>query len=231
LDQARIKQSDSDALRQMRLFQEVPDDLAEDLIARLRVARVEKGSLLFSAGEPAGRFFGVLEGWVKVFTRTADGEEAVLGLFSRGETFAEAAMFLDEQYPASAEAVAESRLCIFDKVEFERDFISNPAFCKAMLAAVSHHLMRMTKELQQLQLRSGEERLLRFLLSLCSHTSQSCTLHLPYDKSLIAKRLGMKPETLSRTFRKLRRNGVKVDGTLVTIADPEAIMKDLGPKT
>ena len=49
----------------------------------------------------------MLDGWVKVFKRTADGNEAVLGLFTESETFAEAAMFMDERYPASAEVVVD----------------------------------------------------------------------------------------------------------------------------
>lgn len=230
MDQAKITESDAQALRQMRLFQKLPEDLVESLVARLRVARVQRGSLLFSAGDEAHRFFGVLEGWVKVFNRRPDGEEAVLGLFSRGETFAEAAMFLDERYPASAEAVDECRLCIFEKGEFERYFLSDSAFCKAMLAAVSRHLMRMTKELEQLQVSSGEERLVRFLLTLCNRPAGGCALQLPYDKSLIARRLGMQPETLSRTFAKLRSKGVSVDGTKVTIDDPAALAKLYGQR-
>ena len=52
----------------------------------------------------------MLDGWVKVYRATPSGEEAVFGVFARGETFAEAALFLGGTYPASAEVVEDARL-------------------------------------------------------------------------------------------------------------------------
>ena len=42
---------------------------------------------------------------------------------------------------------------------------------------------------------------------------------LPYDKSLIAGRLGLKPESLSREFAKLRAVGVDVRASTVVVRD------------
>ena len=41
---------------------------------------------------------------------------------------------------------------------------------------------------------------------------------LPYDKALIAGRLGMKPESLSRAFAKLRELGVRVNQSSAAIS-------------
>ena len=41
----------------------------------------------------------------------------------------------------------------------------------------------------------------------------------PYSKMLIASQLGMKPETLSRAFAKLRDHGVQIDATMAHIKD------------
>jgi hypothetical protein len=44
------------------------------------------------------------------------------------------------------------------------------------------------------------------------------TLHLPYDKTLIASRLGMKPETFSRALAKLKeQTGIRIVGPTVYI--------------
>ncbi|MCV2449154.1 helix-turn-helix domain-containing protein, partial [Paracoccus sp. DMF] len=62
-----------------------------------------------------------------------------------------------------------------------------------------------------LKARSGAQRVAEFLLDLCPPDAESATVVLPYDKALIAGRLGMKPESLSRSFARLRKCGVRID--------------------
>jgi len=51
----------------------------------------------------------VVEGWVKVFRTTAAGDEAVIGIFTRGQ-FAEVAALARDAYPAHGQAVTDVRL-------------------------------------------------------------------------------------------------------------------------
>ena len=46
---------------------------------------------------------------------------------------------------------------------------------------------------------------------------------LPYDKTLIAGRLGMKPESLSRAFSRLRLHGVTIDQSSAVIDSVERL--------
>ena len=48
-------------------------------------------------------------------------------------------------------------------------------------------------------------------------------MRLPYDKVLIAGRLGMKPESLSRAFAKLKPVGVRITQNTADIADLDAL--------
>jgi hypothetical protein len=48
-------------------------------------------------------------------------------------------------------------------------------------------------------------------------------VHLPVEKALIAARLGMQPETLSRGLARLRRVGVVVHAREVEIPDVAAL--------
>ena len=57
-----------------------------------------------------------------------------------------------------------------------------------------------------------------YLLELCPEGAESATVILPYDKTLIAGRLGMKPESLSRAFVRLRDHGVRVNQSSAAIA-------------
>lgn len=206
-------------LGRMRLYSGLAEESLADIAQHAQVRCAERGEILFENGDVADRFYGVISGWVKLFNHKEDGTEAVLGVFTQGETFAEATLFLTGIFPATAEIVAPVRLFEFERDYFTDQFLSNPRMYQGMLASLSMHLHRLTQEIEQLQTQNSEQRLVRFLVSLCSNESGSCRLYLPYEKSLIAGRLGMKPETLSRNFSKLKKWGVKVDRNDVLVSD------------
>jgi hypothetical protein len=64
------------------------------------------------------------------------------------------------------------------------------------------------------------QRLAEFLVALCALDGGKCTIALPYDKTLIAGRLGLKPESLSRAFAKPKSVGVDVHASHVVVSDP-----------
>jgi CRP-like cAMP-binding protein len=78
-------------------------------------------------------------------------------------------------------------------------------------------------QLEQLKAQTGAQRVAEFLLTLCQNSAGGCEVTLPYDKMLIAGRLGMKPESLSRAFSRLKAAGVSVSRNHAEIADIEAL--------
>lgn len=210
---------DLSALSRMRLFSKLPDQELARVGRHTQIRTAGRGELLFESGQQANSFFGVVSGWVKLFNRRADGTEAVLGIFTQGETFAEATLFMSNTYPATAEVVTPARLFEFERDFFEKNVLSNPELCHGMFASLSMHLHKLTREIERLQNQNSEQRLVRFLLMMCDGKDGACTVTLPYEKSLIATRLGMKPETLSRNFAKLKSSGVKVEKNKVIIGD------------
>ena len=69
-----------------------------------------------------------------------------------------------------------------------------------MIATASNHLHDLVQQIEQLKAQSGVQRVADFLASLVSAESGCCNVPLPYEKTLIAGQLGLKPESLSRTF-------------------------------
>jgi CRP-like cAMP-binding protein len=86
-----------------------------------------------------------------------------------------------------------------------------------MIASTSQHLHRMVQRIEQLTAQSATQRVADFLTSLALCRKGPCTIALPYDKSVIAGRLGLKPESLSRVFAKLRSVGVDVRASHVVV--------------
>jgi len=94
-----------------------------------------------------------------------------------------------------------------------------PELGTAILAATFQHLHELVGQVERLKAQTGAQRVAEFLLDLCPADAGSCTVTLPYDKVLIAGRLGIKPESLSRAFARLREAGVTVRQNHAAIAD------------
>jgi len=206
-------------VRSTPLFGTMPQEVAQSVIGNQAVRSYDKGTLLFQQGEPAGSFYVVLDGWVKLFRTTPDGNEAVVGVFRRGETFAEAAIFLGGRYPVGAEVVTPSRLLRVDGELLRKRIREQPDLALAMLASASYHLKALVEQIEQIKLLSAPQRIADFLVRLCPVKDGACKIELPYEKALIASRLGMKPESLSRALAKLRPLGVSVDRETVSLVD------------
>ena len=190
------------------------------------VQEFPRNSILFVQGDPARRFFVVLDGWVKVFRETQDGRETVMHVFGPGESFAEAAIFEAGGYPACASACVDTRVLCIPAGSFKTRLSENRDLFEHFISAMNRKLLILAQQLEKLSARSSTERLAGFLCDLCPEGVESTVLRLPLEKAVIAAMLGMQPETFSRGMAKLRTHGVSIDGDTVTVSDI-AVLRDL----
>lgn len=226
-----IEEKDLDTIRRTHLFAGLSQQSTLYLLQGSAPRLHAKNHMIFEQGDDASAFYIVLDGWVKVFRPSMSGDEAVFGVFTGGETFGEAAMFIGGRYPAAAQAVEDSRIIAVHSTVFRDQLTKYPDLAFQMLGAMSRHLHSLVNQVEQLQTRSSAQRLAQFLVSLAPVSEGSAVVALPYDKSLIAHRLGMKPESLSRAFARLRGQGVSTDGNRVLVDDMTRLKEygDEGP--
>lgn len=217
--------SDWRIVRSTPLLGAVSQEIAQSLIGNQPISVYKKGQTLFQQGETADAFFLVLGGWVKLYRVTPDGNEAVVGVYRRGETFAEAAMFLGGRYPVSAEVVTDARLLRVDGQRLRQRILEQPELALSMLASASYHLKALVEQIEQIKLLSAPQRVAEFLVRLSPVRDGGAVIELPYEKALLANRLGMKPESLSRALAKLRPLGVSVEREQVSIVDVALLAK------
>lgn len=206
------------------VFSGLRPEVLDVLLAKARVVNLRPGSMLFRQGEPATSFFIVVEGWIKLYRVTPAGDEAVLNVSGKGQSFAEAVTFTSGRYPAMASAVTRTRMIMIPGDHVIDCIRKMPEIAIAMIASTSQHLHLMVGRIEQLTAQSGLQRVADFLLSLAACSKGPCTIALPYDKSLIAGRLGLKPESLSRVFAKLRSVGVDVRASDVVVDDVATLL-------
>lgn len=219
MSQARIGRSDREAICGAPMFSALPAAAVDSLLAQSELQLHARRTMLFDQDEPATAFYLVLDGWVKLFRMTVGGDEAVVGVFARGDCIAEVPCLTGGNYPVSAEVVADARLLSVPSrgiVELTR---AAPEIGLAMLASTSLHLRKLVDQIEELKARTGPQRLANFLVELAPVEEGPCTIALPYEKLLIAGRLGMKPESLSRAFQRLQSVGVRINQNTIAVGD------------
>ena len=107
-------------LRRCPLFAGLKEEDLKKIRAIASLKRVGKKEVLFSEGEEAKGFYVILSGKVKLYKISPEGKEQILHVVSPPDAFAEAALFLEGNYPAFAEALSDGQLLFFP-----REILSN----------------------------------------------------------------------------------------------------------
>ena len=215
----KVSAGDLQIIARITVFRGLKPDTVKHIIASASTVTLKARECLFRQGDLATAFFIVTDGWIKLYRNTVSGEETVIHTVTKGDSFAEAVAFTGARYPATAEAVSDARIVRIPADHIVRCIHESPDIALAMIASTSQHLHHLVQQVEQLKAQSGVQRVAEFLVSLAPVEHGSCIIALPYDKTLIAGRLGLKPESLSRTFAKLRSIGVVVHTSHVAVSD------------
>lgn len=217
-------------LRDVYLFSGVPEADLEAL-AHLAVSKAfARQATIFWEGREAQGFYLLSRGYIKLVKSSPEGKEYIIRLVGPGETFAEAAVFSDASYPATAMALEDCQTLFFPKAPFLRHLAASPTLARNMLATLSRLMLHLTRQLEDLSLKEVSARLARYLLERCQERhgriEKGLAFELPTTKTHLAAYLGTIGETLSRTLSRLKSQGViEVEKGRITIIDPAVLKK------
>ncbi|MDO8605415.1 MAG: helix-turn-helix domain-containing protein [Phaeospirillum sp.] len=199
------------------------------LLDGAHVAVYPEVELLFSQGDKADRFFVVLEGRVNLFALTETGDQSIIEVFDPICTFAEAAIFSSGIFPLNCEVAAGSRLIHIPAGLFLKRLAEKPSIGLILLSGLSRRQVHLIHEISELKSKSPSQRLATFLLALAAKVADSSgnseRVRLPLTKSVLASRIGIAPESLSRALNRLKAVGVETRGREIEITDIEALRR------
>lgn len=172
------------------------------------MVRLPAGSQIFDEGDPARSIYLVHKGMVKIYKLNPRGQEQILAVVPPGQTFAEAAVFMGGKYPASTQCLEDSELISVEREALLRLMKNDPEVALRMMAGMAMKLRRLVSLVEDLTLRDARARLARYLASLVDIPSGACVVKMPTQQNVLARLLGLTSETLSRTLKTLREEGV-----------------------
>lgn len=217
-----IQANNDQMLRSIYLFARLSETQLARIKCNMHRLHLDEGEYLFEHGQAAERFFLVLNGHIKLLRLSPEGIEKVFEIIKPNETFAEAMMFMPNAlYPVSAQAIGNTELLSFDSKTFVSLLKESMETCFFLMFEMSKRLRMWINEIDNLTLQNATYRLVNYLLyQLPEDAPNQGEISFQIPKHVIASRLSIKPETLSRILNTLTTEGlISVQGRTILLHD------------
>jgi CRP/FNR family transcriptional regulator len=195
---------------------------------------IKRGSTLFHNGEPFTSLYAVRTGFFKTSLSTEDGRDQVTGFQMAGEIIGLDGI-VNEHHTCDAIALEDAEVCVmpFDRIEEISREVG--ALQKHVHRIMSREIVRENGVMLLLGSMRAEERLAAFLLNLVQRLQargfSRTELILRMTREEIGSYLGMKLETVSRTFSRFADEGIiEVKQRHILIQDAEALKRLVNPQ-
>jgi CRP/FNR family transcriptional regulator len=213
-------------------LKEVEPQRVDDLVSQRR--GIKRGAALFHNGEPFTSLYSVRTGFFKTSLTTEDGRDQVTGFQMAGEIIGLDGI-VNEHHTCDAIALEDAEVCVmpFDRIEEISREVG--ALQKHVHRIMSREIVREHGVMLLLGTMRAEERLAAFLLNLVQRLQargfSRTELILRMTREEIGSYLGMKLETVSRTFSRFADEGtIKVKQRHIHIQDAEALKRLVNPQ-
>lgn len=207
-------------LRSIPVFARLRASAIDELDAASEVVAADRGEELFRQGSLPVVLFFLLDGLIALSSSVSDGSTAVVDVIRPMSDLMLASVIGALPYLQSAHAVTRARLLAIQAGPLRALAEREPDLAAPLLQSVSRDFRGMVRQVRDLKIRTTTQRLGAYLLSLVDDPSaEAAEVRLPFEKGLLAARLGCRQENLSRAFAALREFGVDTRGARVTLGD------------
>ena len=219
--------SRAEILKQSLIFSSLnEDELAE--LSRLAIERSFRlDEFVFWEGDAPDYFYVVVEGRIKIAKYSSSGKEFIIAFFSPGEMFGEVAVFEGKPYPASAQAVADTKVLVIKKEDFLSFLATRPQVALEIINVLGGRLRDAQSRLKDLAGERVEQRIAMTLLMLSSKLGPT----LPFTRQEIANMAGTTTETAIRVTSQLKQRGIirSVRGKIIILDETKLRLLSEGP--
>jgi CRP/FNR family transcriptional regulator len=208
-------------------------DRIEDVVASRR--KIKRGTMLFRNGDKFTSLYAIRTGFFKTCVASEDGRDQVTGFQMAGEVIGLDGI-VNDNHTCDAVALEDAEVCVmpFDRIEELSREVN--ALQRHVHKIMSREIVRENGVMLLLGSMRAEERLAAFLLNLVQRLhargfSQSEVV-LRMTREEIGSYLGLKLETVSRTFSKFVDDGmIEVKQRHVRILNTEALHEIVNSKS
>ena len=206
-------------------------NLNDDELNELATLSIEHGftpnEFIFWDGDSPEWFYIVAEGKVKVLKHSSSGKEFIIAFFGPGEMFGEVAVFENKPYPASAQAVIETKVIGVKKDDFLPFLANRPQVALKIISVLGGRLRDAQSRLRDIAGERVEQRLASVLLMLSVKFGPT----IPFTRQEIADMVGTTIETAIRVISTLKNRRIirSVRGKVIILDEQKLRLLSEGP--
>lgn len=191
--------------------------------------KVKAGETLYHEGQTFRNIYAVRMGTFKSSLTLADGREQVSGFQMAGELMGLDGI-ADGAYASNSTALEDTEVCTIPYDQISGLAATSADLQQAVSRLMSREIVREHSLMMLLGSMNAEERLAAFLLNLSQRLKlrgySAFEFHLRMSRAEIGSYLGMKLETVSRTFSAFLQQGIlEVDKRHIRILDHAALKR------
>ncbi|WP_162789171.1 MULTISPECIES: helix-turn-helix domain-containing protein [Sphingomonas] len=216
-------------LLELPLFDQVAPDIAEPLAKSFEHRSYHAGTMLVESGKHVQKLQVVVSGMVELCRLDAVGHEYGVLLLSALDVILPAAAILEERSLISVRAVTSTQTLELDGPLLRRAMQKSTALTFNLMKVTCGQWRMAVRSILDLTGRSAAERLAAFLLRIADLQHGDAAPELPIPKRSLATRLGIRPETLSRTLQIVAEHGLHLRGRVIIVHDRAKVTQFCGP--
>lgn len=214
-------------LLQSELFAGLDQATAEQFTATAELRTFAADEKIIAEGQQASFVYCVMNGFVRLSKSESAGREADICVCEPGDTFGEYLLVGGDSYAYSARSADGAEVALFAVTDLQAFAAQYPVVNRNVMRIMVRHLLGAMDCIAGDRLLTAAQRVASYLISRCSAstTTTRITFRIPYRKRILAGKLGLAPEALSRAFAALAASGVKVRGKAVLIDSVDLLRK------
>jgi CRP/FNR family transcriptional regulator, cyclic AMP receptor protein len=215
-------------IKKIDFFSEIDNESLAKVEEILIERKYKKNMVIFMSGEPAEAVYIVRRGKVKISKVTQDGKEHIIHIMSDGDVFAEACLFGIQPYPANAEAIEDSDICMIKNKDLEELLVSQPKMAVQIIKIMAKRLKMISMQVENLALRDAFGKtaslLIRLLRNEGIQLKDGALLRTTLSRQDMANMVGLSRETFTRALSKLKQDkAIDIDKEQIIITNVEKL--------
>jgi CRP-like cAMP-binding protein len=202
------------------VFAYLDDQAIQELCNNKEEMAYRKGEIINHEGEKITDFKYLKTGLVKLYRRTAMGEEQVITITRPFEFVSNMSIFSEDRYKYSVSALEDSIVCVVNLDFIKNLFLKNGGFAMGLLTKISKINDKIINQTLDIRQKNLIGRVAFVLLYFTKDIYNSMVFDLPVSRKEIADYIGMSTANVIRTMSDFKRDGIiKVFGKTIEIVD------------